>query len=239
MIVMTTFYNAADYIERCVGSLMGQRFRDFTCYLIDDMSTDDSVERAKAMIQGDERFVLIVNEDKKYKNLNYIGILNDIAEIDENEVVVELDGDDWLPDSKVLSRINDVYQDGNVWITNGSFKYSSGAEGFSAPQVFFDILRTQRFTASHLRTWRVFLWREIKDEDHRDNNGDYLKVNADLAYMLPMLEMAGPQHYRYLPETNLIYNEMNPINDHKVDMTLVNKSSVEIREREQYKRLER
>ena len=239
MIVMTTFYNAADYIERCVGSLMGQRFRDFTCYLIDDMSTDDSGERAKAMIQGDERFVLIVNEDKKYKNLNYIGILNDIAEIDENEVVVELDGDDWLPDSKVLSRINDVYQDGNVWITNGSFKYSSGAEGFSAPQVFFDILRTQRFTASHLRTWRVFLWREIKDEDHRDNNGDYLKVNADLAYMLPMLEMAGPQHYRYLPETNLIYNEMNPINDHKVDMTLVNKSSVEIREREQYKRLER
>lgn len=239
MIVMTTFYNAAEYIERCVGSLMGQRFRDFTCYLIDDMSTDDSVEKARAMIQGDERFVLIVNEEKKYKNLNYIGILNDIPEIDENEVVVELDGDDWLPESKVLGRINDIYQDENVWITNGSFKYSSGAEGFSAPQVFFDILRTQRFTASHLRTWKVFLWREIKDEDHKDDNGDYLRVNADLAYMIPMLEMAGPKHYRYLPETNLTYNEMNPINDHKVDMDLVDKSAVEIRDREQYKRLER
>ena len=56
MIVMTTFYNAGEYIERCVGSLMGQTFKDFKCYLIDDMSTDDSVQKIKDMVQGNKRW---------------------------------------------------------------------------------------------------------------------------------------------------------------------------------------
>ena len=239
MIVMTTVYNAENYIERCVGSLMGQKFKDFKCFIIDDMSTDSTVSKAKSMIGDDDRFTVIVNTEKTYKNGNYENVLSKTEGIDENDVVVELDGDDWLPDSKVLDRINEVYQDDNIWITNGSFKYSSGAPGFSSPQTDFDNLRKIRFTASHLRTWRVFLWRAIKDEDHKDSNGTYWKVNGDLAYMLPMLEMAGPEHYKYLPEVNLIYNEQNPLNDHKVDMTLVNTLAVEIRNREKYERLVR
>lgn len=239
MIVMTTVYNAENYIERCVGSLMGQKFKDFKCFIIDDMSTDSTVSKAKGMIGNDDRFTVIVNTEKTYKNGNYENVLSKMEGIDENDVVVELDGDDWLPDSKVLDRINEVYQDDNVWITNGSFKYSSGSPGFSSPQTDFDNLRKIRFTASHLRTWRVFLWRAIKDEDHKDSNGVYWKVNGDLAYMLPMLEMAGPEHYKYLPEVNLIYNEQNPLNDHKVDMTLVNTLAVEIRNREKYKKLVR
>jgi hypothetical protein len=52
-----------------------------------------------------------------------------------------------------------------------------------------------------------------------------------------MLEMAGPEHYKYLPEVNLIYNNLNPINDHKVNMDLVNKVASEIRSKPKYKRL--
>ncbi len=109
--------------------------------------------------------------------------------------------------------------------------------GFSLPQVKFDTLRNDRFTASHLRTWKVFLWRNIKDDDHKDSNGKYLTINADLGYMLPMLEMAGPEHYKFLPEVNLVYNNLNPLNDHKVDMDLVNKVSIEIRNKPKYNRL--
>jgi glycosyltransferase involved in cell wall biosynthesis len=239
MIVMTTVYNAENYIERCLGSLIGQNFKDFRCFVIDDMSTDSTVEKAKAMVGNDNRFTIIVNEKKTFKNGNYENVLSFMDGIDENDVVVELDGDDWLANSKVLSRINEVYQDDNVWITNGSFKYSSGAMGFSSPQTDFDNLRTARFTASHLRTWRVFLWRAIRDEDHKDSNGTYFRLNGDLAYMLPMLEMAGPEHYKFLPEVSLIYNEQNPLNDHKVDMNLVNTLAVEIRNRKKYERLKR
>tara|TARA_R100000908_G_scaffold54919_1_gene30208 strand:+ start:131 stop:850 length:720 start_codon:yes stop_codon:yes gene_type:complete len=237
MIVMTTVYNGENYIERCLGSLMGQKFKDFRCFVIDDVSTDSTVSRIKDMVGQDKRFTIIVNEEKTFKNGNYEKVLSETEGIDENDIVVELDGDDWLSDSNTLVRVNEAYQDNNIWITNGSFKYSSGAPGFSSPQVDFDNLRKNRFTATHLRTWKVFLWRAIKDEDHKDSNGNYLRLNADLAYMLPMLEMSGPEHYKFLPEVNLIYNEQNPLNDHKVDMDLVNKLASEIRSRKKYERL--
>lgn len=236
MVIITTFYNAEEYIERCVGSIIGQRYTNFKCYLIDDMSTDSSVDKVKEMINGDDRFKLIVNTEKKYKTLNFVDILKDET-IDDNDIVVEIDGDDWLPNSTTLTRISEAYSDEKIWITNGNFKYASGPIGFSSPQIKFDTLRFDRFTASHLRTWKVFLWRNIKDEDHKDLNGVYLTINADLAYMLPMLEMAGPEHYKYLPDVNLVYNDLNPINDHKVNMELVNKIASEIRNKPRYNRL--
>jgi glycosyltransferase involved in cell wall biosynthesis len=236
MIIITTFYNAEDYIEKCIGSIIGQNYQDFKCFLIDDMSTDYSVKKVKEMIVGDDRFTLIVNTEKKYKTLNFVDVLKN-ENILDNDIVVEIDGDDWLPNSNVLKRIYEVYINDNIWITNGSFKYATGEIGFSSPQINFETLRNDRFTASHLRTWRVFLWRNIKDEDHKDYNGNYLSLNADLAYMLPMLEMAGPEHYKYLPEINLVYNNLNPINDHKVNMDLVNKVAYEIRTKPKYKLL--
>jgi glycosyltransferase involved in cell wall biosynthesis len=237
MIVITTFYNASKYIDKCIKSLIDQSFKDFKCFLIDDVSTDNSYSLVKGLIEGDDRFTLIKNDKKKYKTLNYISILNGNYDIDENDVVVELDGDDWLSGPESLSKINEIYSDENIWITNGSFVYSSGVMGFSSPQINFNTLRSDRFTATHLRTWRVFLWRKIKDEDHKDNDGNYLKINADLGYMLPMLEMAGSEHYKFIPDTLLVYNEQNPLNDHKINMSLVNTCAFEIRFRSPYKRL--
>lgn len=236
MIIITTFYNAEEYIEKCIGSIMGQKFSDFKCYLIDDLSTDSSVNKAKEMIRDDDRFTLIINKEKKFKTLNFVDVLKN-ENISDNDIVVEIDGDDWLPNSTTLTRVNEAYSDEKVWITNGNFKYASGPMGFSSPQINFDDLRFDRFTASHLRTWKVFLWRNIKDIDHKDLNNAYLTINADLAYMLPMLEMAGPEHYKYLPDVNLIYNDLNPINDHKVNIDLVNKIANEIRNKTKYNRL--
>jgi glycosyltransferase involved in cell wall biosynthesis len=237
MIIVTTLYNAEDYIERCIGSLMGQKYRDFKCYITDDISTDKSVEKVKNMINGDDRFILIQNKEKLYQPGNYDQVIRNNKDIDDNEIIVEVDGDDWLPDSKTLSRIADVYSDENVWIANGSFKYSTGAPGFASEQSITEDLRKSRFTASHIRTWRAFLWRKIKQEDLKDENGIYWKVTGDLAFMYPMLEMAGQEHYKFMTDVNYIYNEQNPLNDHKVDLTLVNDIAIKIRNKSPYKML--
>ena len=89
--------------------------------------------------------------------------------------------------------------------------------GFSSKQENLDNLRNSRFTASHMRTWRVFLWRKIKQEDLKDENGIYWKVTGDLSFMYPMLEMSGENHYKFMNEINYIYNEQNPLNDHKIN----------------------
>ena len=57
--------------------------------------------------------------------------------------------------------------------------------------------------------------------------------------MYPMVEMAGPSHYKFMTDINYIYNEDNPLNDHKVNMPSVSQTVVKIRNRKPYKRLTR
>ena len=237
MIIVTTAYNCENYVEKCIGSLMGQDYEDFKCYITDDMSTDNTVSLVKNMIEGDDRFILIENKVKMYQPGNYDQVIRNNPNIKDNEVVVEVDGDDWLPDSKTLTRINNVYLNENVWVANGSFKYSNGSKGFSSKQENFSNLRGSRFTASHIRTWRAFLWRNIKEEDLKDENGSYWKVTGDLSFMFPMLEMSGEERYVFMDEVNYVYNEENPINDHKVDLTMVNEFANKIRAMKPYKKL--
>lgn len=237
MIIVTTLYNAEKYIEKCIYSLMSQKHKDFKCYITDDVSTDNSVNIVKKAIKDDDRFILIENYEKKYQPGNYDSIIRNNNFIEGNDVIVEVDGDDWLPDPNVLSRISTLYSDPNVWIANGSFKYSDGSSGFSSKQENFSDLRNSRFTASHIRTWRAFLWREIQESDLKDESGNYWKVTGDLSFMYPMLEMSGEEHYRYMSEINYVYNESNPLNDHKVDIMLVNEIANKIRNKQKYKKL--
>lgn len=218
---------------------MHQSFRNFTCYITDDCSTDNSSSIVLEFIKSDSRFILIENQRKLYQPGNYDQIIRDNPDIDEEEVIVEVDGDDWLPDENVFKRISDVYQDDSVWIANGRFVYSDGRQGFAAPPGDFEKIREENFAASHIRTWKAFLWREIEQDYLKDDSGNYWEVAGDVAFMLPMLEMSGPQHYRFMSEINYVYNEENPINDHKVSLPRVVKIAEKIRKNYKYTTLSR
>jgi glycosyltransferase involved in cell wall biosynthesis len=239
IVIVTTLYNAEKYVEMCLFSIATQTHKDFVCYITDDLSTDKSVELVKKYIKNDNRFVLIENREKKYQPGNYDQIIRNNPNIHDDDVIVEVDGDDWLPDSKVLERVYKLYTNKKVWIANGSFIYSTGQKGFSSPQKISSNLRKERFTASHMRTWRTFLWRKIKVDDLKDEDGIHWKVTGDLSFMYPMLEMAGEEHYRFMSDINYVYNEQNPINDHKVDLTLVNVIAEKIRNKEPYTKISR
>jgi hypothetical protein len=55
--------------------------------------------------------------------------------------------------------------------------------------------------------------------------------------MFPMFEMSGEEHYRFLPNINYIYNESNPINEHKVKMNNVINTANKIRNKPEYGKL--
>ena len=215
---------------------MSQRHKDFTCYITDDVSTDNTVNIVRETIKNDPRFILIKNKTKFFQPGNYDQIITS-RNIDGEEICVEVDGDDWLPDSNVFTRINEVYKDKEVWMTSGSFRYHDGRPGFANPPTQFTDIRKQTFTLSHLRTWKSWLWKKIKEVDLRDENGNYWNVAGDLAFMFPMFEMSGEEHYRFLPDINYIYNESNPINDHKVNMSNVINTVNKIRNKKQYTKL--
>lgn len=236
MIILTTSYNCEKYIERSLLSIMSQKHKNFTCYITDDLSQDNTVNVIKKTIIDDKRFVLIENKTKMYQPGNYDQIIRDLN-IPDEEICVEVDGDDWLPNSNVFSFINEIYNNPEVWMTSGSFKYSNGSKGFATPPNSFTNVRKQTFTLSHLRTWKSWLWKKIKIEDLKDSSGKYWSVAGDLSFMFPMFEMSGEKHYKYISDILYVYNEQNPLNDHKVNFPEVSKIVNLIRSKKEYSSL--
>lgn len=186
------------------------------------MSTDDSIKIAQNTFGDDDRFVVVNNIKKMYQAGNYDFILKNKDLVSNEDIVVEVDGDDWLPDSGVFDRVLGYYADDKTWITYGQFIYSSGHPGLSAPVDIANI-RTARFTASHLRTWKVWLWNKIKPEDLLVD-GEYAECSGDVFFMMPMLEMAGDKNSKFVGDINYVYNFENPIGDSKGErLPLTNK----------------
>lgn len=204
-------WNAEKYIKNCIKTLKSQTDVDFKVFIIDDISTDNTVKIIKTLIGDDTRFNLISNTEKKFKlrNLNEL-----ISTFDDNDIVIELDGDDFLLNSDVVFDIRKVYSDKDVWLTNGSFVYTNGNSGFSS-KCNPNTVRKDSFTFSHLRTWKTFLWKSIPKDYLTDDNGEYFKSAADVAYTFSLLELAGEENYRFLPKLYYVYNAESPYNDHK------------------------
>ena len=204
-------WNAENYIRNCIKSLKNQKDTNFKVHLVDDVSTDNTVDVLKKLIDGDERFELTVNQEKKYKLKNLDELIDGF---DDEDIVIELDGDDFLFTDDVVNDIREVYKSGQIWLTNGSFMYTSGQTGFSA-KANPETVRKDIFRFSHLRTWKTFLWKSIPKEYFKDDYGEYFKSAADVAYCFALLERAGENNYRFLDKIYYVYNADSPYNDHK------------------------
>jgi len=237
LIILTTSYNCENYIEKCLSSIMNQKYKNFRCFITDDMSTDNTVNKIKDFIKNDDRFILIENKSKMYQPGNYDQVIRGNYNVLDEDICIEVDGDDWLPDNEVFDRVIKTYNSGDIWLSNGSFLYHDGRLGFASPHTTFENIRYQPFTLTHLRTWKSFLWKKIKVDDLKDENGNYWSVAGDVAFMFPMVEMCGSDHYKFMPEINYIYNEGNPINDHKVNMDKVSNVVNKIRSYKPYNKL--
>jgi glycosyltransferase involved in cell wall biosynthesis len=204
IVVVSPFWNAEKFVANSINSLKNQYYTNFVAYYIDDMSTDNSFEVAKKSIGDDERFILIKNEEKKYKTKNFVDVIRNNENLDWDDVIIELDGDDSLINPFVLGLINKIYSDENIWIC-GSRWVDKNGNSMKYGMANADNPRRSSWNFSHMRTFRAFLFRLINDEDLK-YDGEYFKAACDLGHGMPMLEMAGNEHYFYLDQVTYLYN---------------------------------
>jgi len=57
--VIVPAYNSSDYIRQCIDSLQVQRFTDFEVIVVNDGSTDDTLEIVRELQEKDSRIILI------------------------------------------------------------------------------------------------------------------------------------------------------------------------------------
>jgi hypothetical protein len=151
---------------------------------------------------------------------------NAIHSCKDNEIVVQLDGDDRLAHDYVLAYINCIYANKNIWLTYGQFQeYPSGYIGilynrhFPREVIKHNTQRTYKYLPmSHLRTCYAWLFKQIKLEDLM-YEGKFYPMSCDKALLSPMAEMVG-DHYACISEILYIYNNTNPLNVHRLNMPL-------------------
>ncbi|GIV44031.1 MAG: hypothetical protein KatS3mg035_1154 [Bacteroidia bacterium] len=238
--VITPFYNPGEFLETCINTLMTQKYDNFQVIFIDDCSTDGSFDR---LPKDDSRVIVIKNETRKTALENIHNAIMNYCEPDD--IVVLVDGDDWLPNKGVLGYINNFYNTNDCWVMYGQAMWTDGRKGFAAEYTAgeFANLRKAPFKVSHIRTFRAGLYHKIKDQDPdfscmKDKDGNFYKMTYDVAIMFPIMEMAGLEKIKYNSESLYIYNRNNPISDDKVNQQLQWSIHAEISNKKPFNKIE-
>ncbi len=87
--VVMSVYNGQDYLDEAIQSILNQTYKDFEFIIINDGSTDKSLEIIEKYKQQDERIVLISRENK-----GLIASLNEGIEKARGKYIARMDADD-------------------------------------------------------------------------------------------------------------------------------------------------
>lgn len=97
--ILIPSYNHARFLPACVKGMQDQTFQDWEVILIDDGSSDESVELARDYAKGEPRLRVFVNE----RNLGTYGTEQRALEMSQAEFVAILNSDDlWAPEKLAL-----------------------------------------------------------------------------------------------------------------------------------------
>lgn len=96
-------YNSEKWINKCINSVLNQTYKNFIVVIVDDMSTDNTLNLLKEY--NDERLYIISLDEKRYnggtRNVGiHVGIFSDYT--------IFLDSDDWFEDDKCLEAIHET-----------------------------------------------------------------------------------------------------------------------------------
>lgn len=235
-VVVIPSYNNSKWYKQNLDSVFSQTYEQYRVIYLDDASPDHTADLVRAYVKekGQEhRFTLVQNEKRQgslYNKYHGVWLCN------PDQVVIDLDGDDWLAHPEVLANLSRVYADPDVWLTTGQFKtYPGDKKGFGVATSQETIEKnTFRSCSNHttvLRSFYAGLFQQIKKEDLQ-YNGEFFSVAHDLSYMFPMMEMAG-KHIRFIPDVAYVYNVSTQINDHKINHELQVKFDKYLREKKE------
>lgn len=219
IVVVIPSYNNEKWVEKNFRSILEQNYTNFRIVYIDDASKDSTFAKVCALASKTHIPVKLVhNEDNQGALRN---LYQEIHQCDDDEIIVTVDGDDWLAHKDVLLRINEVYSAEDIWMTYGSYQTTRGDRGIgrSVPQRVIERNSFRKYTQpSHLRTFYAWLFKKIAKEDLL-YKGEFLPMTWDLAIMFPMMEMAGTRQ-KFIEEIVYIYNVHNPVSDDKKNFNL-------------------
>lgn len=115
--VIVPVFNTGKYLERCLKSLINQNLIDIEIIVVNDCSSDNSLEILKKFQKIDKRIVLI---DKK-ENEGLSVARNTGIELARGEYILHIDSDDWIEGDNYFKEMYETAKNNNADVVISDF----------------------------------------------------------------------------------------------------------------------
>lgn len=138
--VLMSVYNAEMYLDECIKSILNQTYSNFNLFIIDDSSTDSSIEIINSY--SDERICLTQNE----VNIGLTNSLNNAVKDITTEFIARMDADDVCLENRLLKQLN--FLDKNIdcgMVGSSAYKINNSSQDIGEILVPNENLKEQLF----------------------------------------------------------------------------------------------
>lgn len=175
--VILPFYNAGLTLNRAIASIDSQSLKSFECILINNNSTDKSVEIAKNQTEKDKRFILIHEKKQGVMFASNAG-----SELARGKYIARMDADDFSYPNRLKLQVNFLNANPDYGAVAGMVKHISHSEntkGFAryvdwvnSVQTYDEILNSQ-FIESPIANPSAMWRREVAEKHGMYKYGDF------------------------------------------------------------------
>ena len=124
--VIIVAYNIENYVERCLISITNQTLKEIEIIVVNDGSTDHTLEKIKNIANDDKRIVIVNQENKGSIEARKSGL-----NVARGDYILFVDGDDWLEVNTLeLLYKNAIINNSDIVIYNAFLSYDDRKEKF-------------------------------------------------------------------------------------------------------------
>ena len=160
--IVVPIYNVEKYLHRCVDSLLNQTYGNYEIILVDDGSTDDSLEICDEYRLKDKRVQVIHQDNGGLSRARNSGI-----KIAKGEYIAFVDSDDWVSEYYLETLINTARNTG-ADIVECEIMRTSGVEnsisGHSAVYISYSTVEALRLLIED-NVFHQYVWNKLYRRD--------------------------------------------------------------------------
>jgi len=149
--VLIPCYNVEQFVEKAVYSILNQTYGNIEIWIIDDASTDHTLDKINAI--KDDRIKVVAFKENTQK----IGAANEVLQKVNGDFIAFQDADDWSEPERIEQQVKAFLEDPELGICFTNFRYV-GNKIYSPTKIsltdsdlkkeFFDFLLINENTAS-------------------------------------------------------------------------------------------
>lgn len=106
--VIVPVYNKAQYLHRCIQSIIKQTYKNLEIIIVNDGSTDNSIDICNYYANRDQRIMIIDKENKGVSSARNAGL--DVA---RGEYIAFVDADDYIDKNMYYTLLHQIISEGS------------------------------------------------------------------------------------------------------------------------------